>query len=611
MIASVIAFGAKLIRLGERGADIADVIAMMFTILACLWAVLGRRSAGDGHGRRLIPLPSVPRRVVVLLAAIAVTSSAGWLGRGAADPTTTAVKGCPAAAVLRVLTGPEQVRPTRELLAAYRGATVEHGCALVEPFVLTAPASEARSALATGWTGSVRTRFGPLPDLWLTDAANLAAELAATPAERVRAIDDIAWSPVLMAPPTAAIAERPELGWYRATTTWAELDDLRRTEGWTLLRASPAASAGALAATASLYTNGGDRALEHAIGAALDAAGYPLGDETELLCHHRRHSPDGPVTALAVTEQAMLRFNRGDVLNERCGAGPPRAGGDELLGLYPTDGVAVTHRAVRFHWTHGRPRSAADDFVAWLRGPDGAAELWNVGLRPEHGRPEAGNGALGPVPRPGRLDAAAERETEQRYRLARRTLRVLIAVDASGSMAARPGPSSRFQLAAQGVSRALAQVTARDEVGLWVFPAGPAPYRELAGLGRPDEDLGGVTRRDLAVRELAGVTPAGQTPLVTTVEAGLTALGPGDETQVSAMVVLTDGRATDGVALPADRAAAAGVRLFVVAAGEASCADAALRDATTATGGVCVDADPAGLGTTLTTLLANLWGEDG
>jgi Mg-chelatase subunit ChlD len=134
-------------------------------------------------------------------------------------------------------------------------------------------------------------------------------------------------------------------------------------------------------------------------------------------------------------------------------------------------------------------------------------------------------------------------------------------------------------------------------------------------LGRADVPIGGVPRAKAAVDGLAKVRPAGNTPLLQTIADGVRDAGAGGAQQdrIASLVVLTDGNDTTGRA-PSEVDAAVrdkGVRVFVIAVGEASCGTFGLRDIATHTGGACYDAEPGSIGNVLQDLFAQLWGSEG
>jgi Mg-chelatase subunit ChlD len=201
-----------------------------------------------------------------------------------------------------------------------------------------------------------------------------------------------------------------------------------------------------------------------------------------------------------------------------------------------------------------------------------------------------------------------------RYREAQRPGAVLLSVDASGSMGAavgRDGPT-RLAVAIQAVDRALDQIGPRDAVEVWTF-AGQG-YAVQVPLGRGDEH-----QRSLVGLKLNQVRPEGTTPMYNTIFAGLAKVGGygvGEAVEpLRALVVLTDGE--DSGKTSVTEAAArvrqltlgpAAPRLFIVAAGEASCAGAnGLHVLTDAGRGTCYDTGLSQVGQTMATLFASLW----
>jgi hypothetical protein len=127
----------------------------------------------------------------------------------------------------------------------------------------------------------------------------------------------------------------------------------------------------------------------------------------------------------------------------------------------------------------------------------------------------------------------------------RRDLRVLVAIDTSGSMA-KPIPDEsvrRIDAAIAGTKAGLGKLTLPYELGVWVFaqpghtevaPIGPASAGRLETIGG---QLAAIARRQRT---------DGGTPLYTTIADGvgalrLAALADTKQT-VSALVILTDGR---------------------------------------------------------------------
>lgn len=140
---------------------------------------------------------------------------------------------------------------------------------------------------------------------------------------------------------------------------------------------------------------------------------------------------------------------------------------------------------------------------------------------------------------------SSERRDPKPRVVVRRDLRVLVAIDTSGSMA-KPIPDEsvrRIDAAIAGTKAGLGKLTLPYELGVWVFaqpghtevaPIGPASAGRLETIGGQLATLAREQRTD------------GGTPLYTTIADGvgalrLAALADTKET-ISALVILTDGR---------------------------------------------------------------------
>src|SRR5690606_98124 len=122
-----------------------------------------------------------------------------------------------------------------------------------------------------------------------------------------------------------------------------------------------------------------------------------------------------------------------------------------------------------------------------------------------------------------------------------------------------------------------------------------------------------AARRAQADRALAEASLAGNTPLYQAIAAGIEEVGPSDDEWTTALIVITDGEDTGGGPSPAELAARVrhgGPRVFVVAVGEATCADPDLSQIITASGGGCVHAGFDTLDRALAGVTEVIWGGD-
>jgi hypothetical protein len=549
--------------------------------------------------------------------------------------------GCPNPTELRLLAAPEGLTTAQELADRFEAqqARANHGCAPARFYVYARSPGTAQAALASGWSASNLRSLGPRPDLWLpgsqryelTDAAQTSNGLLLSARAAL-----LATTPLVLAVPAQAMP--PVLEARRTDLRWTEaLSALDRPE-WSLVRPDPVLTVAGELGTLAIYASDGGgperltdpeaagdlvdlaraRAIEHRIARGLDAHGYPLGDTVDLLCRHRQLT--STPTALIVAEQHVVRFNAGRPLGRSCPeattAPPP---GDRLIAVYPVDTLALDYPLITLEWP-GRSdpqRRWTERFGAWLVDEAGREALNDVGLRPParpvgHPLTEA-LGALSGVsyPRVALAPAVVERSNRV-HAEAGRPGRVLLALDASGSMQ-RPVSrgTTRFALAAAAVTRSLGLVSDRDEFGLWVFQGSGRAPRQLVAVGPGGAAVNGVPRRDATIRALDAVRPAGNTPLYRAIVDAAAALGPADPGRIDAVVVLTDGvDYGSGITAAAmvNAVRGTGVRVFVVAIGEASCGAPALEEVTRVSAGGCVQASPGDLDAELHELFRLLWG---
>lgn len=610
---------------GTRGAEIATVLALLVGVLGFLLAVLVALGTFAGkfppvrRGRR----PALVGAATGLLVVLAV---AAWFLAPAAEGVVVRVLGCGHPVQLRVLSSPEQLAAARRLAGGYEQWTVgrNHGCQRAGVHVYAASPREVVAAMASGWVGTALRDVGPRPDVWLADSAAQverakdAGRTFEASAPFVRN-DLVAWSPLVLGlagPDAAALADG------MSGLPWSGVFDEAVRRGWDVVRPDPVQSTMGQLGTALLY---GDatraRTVEQRVGLSLDQGGYPIADGLEVLCRYRQLRPAR--TAVVVSEQALVRFNAGDPLGGGCGSrDDPRTGDEVLRAAYPSDTRGLDLRFVQLGWSGSLQQREAAAFGTWLTGDDGRRVLLQVGLRPRDapaGDPlNERNGVLARATFPREEVAATVLDTALRtYDSAKRRGRVLLALDGSGSMGATAGPGqgTRIQVAARAVSSAVTLMGARDEFGLWIFPAdrGGTGTREAVPIGERAGLVGAVPRPQ-AVRDALDFVPAGNTPLYRAVVDGVAALGPSDRTRVSALVVLTDGEDTTSDLTPArvrDEVAGRQVRVFVIAVGEATCSTVALDEAIAATSGHCVDADLLSIDSQLSTLFGVLWGVSG
>jgi Ca-activated chloride channel homolog len=526
------------------------------------------------------------------------------------------VFGCPQTTALTVLTSPSVLAPTIEIVEGYERWTASRdgGCAAVDAYVYATPDIAATAAVSRSWVTEKNNivnparDVGPRPDVWFPDSDVDVQRLE----ERIRTreiVEDttIAVSPVVLAVRSDAREQLPE-----QVPPWPQIVEQADAGGLGVVRADPNISVLANVATAALYGPDGTRGrgVERVIGRSLDRDRYPLADSPEVLCRYRQL--ETPEAAVVMSERDMVRFNRGLALGGSCGATDrPHVGADRLVALYPQD-LAVAQQLVRFAWTpEGSRRGlAVRDLQRWLGDEPGRRALEDAGLRPVGAAvaPEsfaAAGAEQDPARTPVQLAPAAVDATRNAFVQARRTSRVLVALDVSGSMkeAVPPDSTTRLQAVAEGVGRAVVQARGDNEVGLWLFPADTSGRgtRRVVPVGPLDDG-----RRGAIVAELGRATPGGDTPLFDATAEGVLELGPSTDTTVTKLIVVTDGEDTTSTRAPDNLLTVARegkVRVFVIAIGGTSCAARPLESLTADTGGACYAEIPSGVGRRVTQII--------
>ncbi|HEX5810895.1 MAG TPA: substrate-binding domain-containing protein [Pseudonocardia sp.] len=524
------------------------------------------------------------------------------------------VLGCPPAVQLRVLAEPETVATARELAIRYERWTADgnHGCPTAQAYVFAAePATIVQKVATTdGWSDATQSlrAVGPRPDVWLASTRR-EVDAATTAGGAIAESLPVAHSPLVLAVPAGA---------PRPTGLWPQV--LRQLEeaGVAVVRPDPRTTQVGRLAAVLLYgrdTTYPDAARSLAVERSLDAARgtLPIGGAAELLCP-RRDAGTGAATAVVATEQDVARYNQGAALGGTCGPTPGRPAPDRRIeAVYPDDTADQDLQLVRLRWTDPVlvQERASEALGRWLRSHAGRRAVVETGLRPTGILPPPAaplTGDYGVTPAlatsPEPVSVAQWTDAYAAHEAAQLPSRLLVLVDTSSSMAKvvpggtdAPPDRTRATVAADAVGAGLAGLQRGDEFGLWLFPGGtPAAYVDAVPVGLRDEGL--APARDA----LARVQPGGGTPLFRAVTDGVTALSARDETAsgerigTRALIVLTDGRDNaSGTTLDdaVGRVTGRGVRIVVVALGGVRCAEAGLATLADATGGECVESDPA------------------
>lgn len=519
---------------------------------------------------------------------------------------------CPAPTALNVLTSTSSERAVRDAAMTYQRTRRDHGCVRVDMTVYAVPDGAAHEALVNGWHTPTELDLGPPPNVWMPDTsadrAMLDAHRLAGSGLRLGALGSTRASPYVVGLPAAATAkvDVPRVG-----ASWRSLDQALRTAHVPYARPSTITSTTALAQTSGIWQDlkpgsagaPDERAVEHQLsGGALTSP-----DEAGLLCAMRQNG-EPPRSAVLVTERALAAYNAGRPLNDQCGWQDRPPGDDRrLTPYYP--GAVRTADYPMYEVTYGSSDTRAQHrevqaFFGWLRGA-GRAGLAADGYRDTHdqvrtvlaggdaGEIEAGLAAARPTP--------ALTGFAARLATLRRNVRVLVAVDLSGTMNDPTTRGTRFDASRDAMREAGSLISPGDSIELWGFPAYGKTYghQSVVSTGDTSAYLRGVDK-------MRPNAPA--TPLYQTIQDGVRELADADGKERLGLLVISDGlddssgrgQVSAAALRKTLRTDGAGVSVLLVDPVRGGCAKAS------ATGVRCAELD--GPGDPVYSFFTGLWG---
>ena len=264
------------------------------------------------------------------------------------------------------------------------------------------------------------------------------------------------------------------------------------------------------------------------------------------------------VSAAAVEEKSVIDYNRGNpdgVLDPGEEPLPPKI---PLVAIYPREGTLFSDNPffiLDAEWVSDAQRRAAQTFTDFVQRPENQQRVLEFGFRP--GNTEvaiadpvsAANGVdpqqpqtLLEVPEPPVMVEALKRWDTQR-----KSARVLLVMDVSGSMGdpAGDGRETKLDLAKQAAIAALDEFKETDDVGLRIFSTElatkePTDYIDLIPIGPIGE------QREKMAAAIRGLIPTAGTPLYTVADDSYDLMqNDYDPARINAVVLLTDGRNED------------------------------------------------------------------
>jgi Ca-activated chloride channel homolog len=452
-----------------------------------------------------------------------------------------------------------------------RRPSVNGRCVDVQIFKVRS--GEAEAALRQGW--DPLSDGSPEPDVWSPAATTWVTLLefhrqaAGLSTNVPPARPSIIQSPLVIAMPKP-MAEA--MGWPDKEIGWAEIFALAQDpHGWAryghpewdpfkLGKTSPLSSTSGLHALIATHFAGGGKSdgsaadprtlefmktVETSVLHYGDAVATYLND---LLASDRRGQAEEYVSAIAIEEKQVWDYNHGNPNSDVPG---PKGVVPviPLVAIYPREGTLIANHPYVILTTDDVKRRAAEDFLAYLQGPEAQARFQSVAMRGYRGDPgpeitkanyldPTKPGAEYHLPVP---SVVADIQALWRAQL-RKSARVLLVIDVGSSMGERAADTSKTKLdvAKEAASAALDDFASADEVGLWSFSSASGadpPYHEVVPPG-PISQQKEQLRYEIGALQTQGQRKA----LYTTLDAAVASMRARyDAARINAVVVLTDG----------------------------------------------------------------------
>ncbi|MCX4471618.1 substrate-binding and VWA domain-containing protein [Micromonospora sp. NBC_01655] len=513
-------------------------------------------------GRSTAP-PWVPYATAIV-AGVAVVAGAYLIVRPAADVGCTP---------LEVSSSVEKDVLLGELAERYNRSNRRFGdrCATVTVHGLTSGA--ATDALAGDW--AVKQPNIPQPQVWMptstlwTGQLKLLDEAAGRPPQTSGPYPSIANSPLVIAMPQP----KGELLRQQGQLGWGEILGSSGRAGWATFgrpewgrfafgKVNPNLSTSGLAAIIATYYAAINRASDLTESDLANPrvtqfvrrieanVSHYSDDVVDLLKNLAEAdlSGDGAqaptdMSAIVTQEELVYQYNEGK-LSPTPGE-KPRV---PLVAVYPKEGTFnLDHPYVVLPSASPEQRDAAADFLAFLQDSPQQRSFSRLGFR-DHERNAsaplvASVGGRGAVPDLTYFDPPEPTVVKailNGWGTLRKKANILVAVDTSGSMNAKIGDRSRFQVATTAAAKGFGLLNSEDQVGLWSFssetPQRPkSPYSEEVRLS--------AFNQKTLINKINNLHVEGGTALYATVRAAHRhMLDHYDQSRINALVVLTDGK---------------------------------------------------------------------
>ena len=532
-------------------------------------------------------------------------SAAGGAGTAQQAPRD----GC---TTVTVAASSEKAALLTQIANSYRdsGRTVDGKC--FDIAVASVASGTAEATLAAGWDETVN---GPAPDVWTPAASTWVSLLKSdlTAKDRPNIVpatsQGITSTPLVLAMPEPMAKA---LGWPQAQLGWSDVLALAKDpKGWaskghpewgkfTLGKTNPTVSTSGLAATIGtlVAATGTSSDLTQAALKKPEVRQYlkdvessvvHYGDTTLTYLSNLQRADDagsalGYLSAVAVEEKSVLDYNAGNPSGDPKTLGqhaPPKV---PLVAVYPKEGTLSSDSPfviLDAPWSSPEKKAGAADFEQYLLLPEQQKVFTDSFFRTADGKPGepitsspylVADGVKIALNPPG---PAVLRDVRALWADVRKSAKVLILMDVSGSMSADSGSGgkTKLDLAKSAATTALGQLVDTDQVGFWVFTTDlPTPDTITAHL----VDVGPLSKTRQPITDaIAGLTPLNGTPLYAAIKTATADMNARqDPASINAVVVLTDGRNEytdndlDGlISALQGKAQENGVRVFTIAYG--------------------------------------------
>lgn len=531
---------------------------------------------------------SRPNRLIVGLLVATLAAAGGCSGGEVAESPAQDQFDAGGCIVVDLAASPEKIDLITALAETFnkRDEKVDGTCVLVRAQKKSSGA--AMTLLAEGWDEKTE---GPQPDIWSPAASSWGAILNQRLADRgEEAMTSPDAQPFMLTPLVIAMPKpmASTLGYPDKPVSWADILRLARDpQGWAAL-GHPEWGPFRLGKTNPNFSTSGLSALiaqnYAAVGKSKDLTNEDLtnpatgdfnrgiessvvhyGDITMTFLNNwyradRRGTALTYASAVAVEEKSVIDYNAGNPDGELDPGEEPRKPKTPLVAIYPTEGTLYSDSPffiLDAPWVSAEEKAAARRFQDFVQRPENQERVLEFGFRPANPKvavaaPIITKNGVDPnqpatlleVPEPKVMVNLLDQWAQNR-----KTARVLIVLDVSGSMGDAAGADTdetKLELAKRAAIGALDDFKDDDQVGLRIFSTnlGQNEDRNFLDLV-PIGPIG--ANREMLKRQIDNLIPTNGTPLFDVARSAYQdVLGGYDESLINAVLLLTDGHNDDG-----------------------------------------------------------------